>query len=476
MKWSFRVLRLPVLLVLAVIMHPSLDTQITKAAAATRAQSFELDNGMQVVVIGDHRAPVVTHMVWYKVGAADEAPGQSGIAHFLEHLMFKATESLSAGEFSKRVARMGGQDNAFTGQDVTAYFQRIARDRLPDVMKLEAERMTKLRLDEHEVQTERDVVLEERRSRVENSPTSILTEQMTAALYLSHPYGSPIIGWMHEIEQLSREQALAFYQTFYAPNNAVLVLAGDITVEDARDLAQATYGKIPRNGDVKPYVRPREPLQRAARRVELIDARAGQPMMQRYYLAPSYSEAEPGEAEALDLLMKIVGAGSTSRIYRELVSRRKIASSAGGWYSGGGRDSGRIAVYGVPSEGRSLAEMEAAIDDVLADVRDNGVSETELARAKRVYVADYIYESDSQSTLARRYGYGLLTGQSVEDIEQWPERIAKVTVADVAKVAKKHFDIRKSVTGYLKAEQSQRNHLGAASSSSGETAGQAAHR
>lgn len=468
--------RLPTLLLMAVTMLASFDDTTGRAVAATRASSFMLDNGMQVVVIPDHRAPVVTHMVWYRVGAADEAPGQSGIAHFLEHLMFKATETLAAGEFSKIVSRMGGQDNAFTGQDVTAYFQRIARERLPEMMRLEAERMIKLRLEEKEVRTERDVVLEERRSRTENSPNAILGEQMNAALYLSHPYGSPIIGWMHEIEQLSRDEATAFYRRFYAPNNAILVIAGDVTSDGVRELAERTYGKIPANPKVKPYVRPREPQSRAARRLELKDPRAGQPLLQRYYVAPSYTTAKPGEAEALDLLLRVAATGATSRLYRQLVVEQKVASSAGGWYSGGGRDYGKIALYAVPAEGRTLADVEAAIDRALDDIRANGITAAELDRAKKVFLADHVYESDSQSTLARRYGYGLVTGQTIEDIEAWPGRIAKVTLEDVAAAAKAHLDIRHSVTGTLLPEQPDQPAAGGATRGSGATSEQAAHK
>lgn len=420
------------------------------AKADVRAESFKLDNGMDVVVIPDHRAPVVTHMVWYRVGAADEPPGKSGIAHFLEHLMFKATETMQSGEFSKTVARLGGQDNAFTSQDVTAYFQRIARDRLPTVMKMEAERMTKLQLAEKEVTTERDVIKEERRSRTDNNPSAILGEEMAAALFKSHPYGIPIIGWMHEIAELSREDALDFYKRHYAPNNAILVVAGDITGDEVRKLAEETFGKIPRNGAVKSYVRPSEPPQNAARRLELVDERAGEPIFQRHYLAPSYASAEDGEAEALDLLLKIVASGPTSRLYKGLVVDQKIASSASGYYSGHGKEYGRIVIYGVPSRGHTLEELEAAIDKALADIAKNGVSEVELDRAKRVLIADYIYESDNQSTLARRYGFGLVVGQTIEDIETWPDEIRAVTLEDLKRVATKYFDIKSSVTGYLR--------------------------
>jgi zinc protease len=420
------------------------------ASAEIRAETFTLDNGMDVVVVPDHRAPVVTHMVWYRVGAADEPAGKSGIAHFLEHLMFKATETLKSGEFSKIVARLGGQDNAFTSQDVTAYFQRIARDRLATVMKMEAERMTKLQLAEKEVVTERDVIKEERRSRTDNNPSSIMAEEMMAALFKSHPYGIPIIGWMHEIAQLNRQDALDFYKRYYAPNNAILVVAGDVTAEEVRKLAAETYGVIPRNDLVKPYKRPTEPPANAARRLELVDQRAGEPIFQRQYLAPSYASAEPGEAEALDLLLKIVASGSTSRLYRELVVKENLASSVSGYYAGHGKEYGRIVLYGVPSRGQTLEALEAGIDKVLADVIENGVSESELARAKRVFIADYVYESDNQASLARRYGFGLVVGQSIEDIETWPDKIRKVTREDLKKVAAKYFDIKASVTGYLR--------------------------
>jgi len=440
-------------LVLTIMTAVHSDATLSAAQATKRAETFKLANGMEAVVIPDHRAPVVTHMVWYRTGASDEPPGVSGIAHFLEHLMFKATESIPSGEFSKRVARMGGQDNAFTSQDVTAYFQRIAKDRLPVVMKMEAERMTKLKLEEKEILTERNVILEERRTRTENNPTALLGEQMNAALYLSHPYGTPVIGWMHEMETLSQADAVAFYKRFYAPNNALLVVSGDVTVEEVQALAEATYGKIPTNPNVKPYVRPKEPPQRAPRRLVFKDERAGKPILQRYYLAPSYSTAKPGEAEALDLLMKAVAYGSTSRFNRELVIKQKIASSAGGWFSGSGRDYGKIAVYGVPAEGVTLEQFEAAIDKVLGEVIANGITAQELARAKKVYIADYIYESDSQSTLARRYGYGLMVGQTIEQIEAWPEALSRVTLEDVKAVALKYLDLRASVTGYLVPEK-----------------------
>jgi zinc protease len=437
-------------LTLAVLMLQLVQSSLEAATARSRVSEFKLDNGMHVVVVPDHRAPVVTHMVWYRVGAADEPKGVSGIAHFLEHLMFKSTDKIPMGEFSKIVSRLGGQDNAFTGHDATAYFQRIAKDRLKTVMEMEADRMVNLKLTEKEVLTERDVILEERRSRVENNPNAILDEQMSAALYQNHSYGIPVIGWEHEIARLSREDALTFYKRYYAPNNAILVVTGDVTADEVRRLAQETYGKLQRNAAVDGVrVRPKEPQHRAPRRVELKDPRAGKASVSRYYLAPSYATAEPGEAEALDLLMKIAANGATSRLYKKLVVEDKVASSAGGYFSSSGMDSGKLSVYAVAADGTGLDKVEAAIDAVLSQIKAQGVTAEELTRAKSNYLAEYVYESDSQSTLARRYGWGLVVGRSVADVDAWPERLQKVTAEDVQKAAQKYFDIRRSVTGTL---------------------------
>lgn len=417
--------------------------------AKARAQHFGLANGMQVVVIPDHRAPVVTHMVWYRVGAADEPHGVSGIAHFLEHLMFKGTDKIPPGEFSKIVSRNGGQDNAFTSHDATAYFQRIARDRLPLVMEMEADRMRNLKLAEKDVLTERDVILEERRSRVENDPGSILREQLMATLYQSHGYGVPVLGWKHEMKTLSRADALAFYKRFYAPNNAILVVAGDVTVDEVRKLAEKTYAKLEPTPDLKARKRPQEPTPRAAKRVILEDARAPKITVQRLYQVPSYTTAKPGEAEALDLMMKIVAGGSTSRLYKALVVDQKVAASAGGWYSGTGLDSGRLALYGVAADKVSAEALEAALEKVIAEVRDEGVTQAELDRARKSYLAATVYDRDSQSKLARTYGWALSTGRSIGDVEQWPDRLKAVTVEDIQKAAKAYFNINRSATGVL---------------------------
>jgi len=446
-KSGSRRLILPLTIVLTMFAL-SIDT-LNASPAASRVSEFKLANGLQVIVVPDHRAPVVTHYIWYRVGSADEPAGTSGIAHFLEHLMFKSTDKIASGAFSKVVARMGGQDNAFTSHDVTGYYERVAKDRLKTVMEMEADRMLNLKLTEKEVGTEREVILEERRSRTENNPSSILSEQMSAALYQNHPYRIPIIGWMHEMAKLSREDALTFYKRFYAPNNAIVVVAGDVTVDEVKSLAQSAYGDLKPNPDIKPRARPQEPPQRAPRRVELRDPRAGNASVRRFYLAPSMPNAPPGEAEALYLLMKIAGNGSTSRLYQKLVTDEKVASSAGGWYSGSGLDSGTVAVYAVAAPGADLAKVEAGIDRVLHELREKEVTAGELDRAKKAFIADFVYESDSQTALARRYAEGALLGMTIEQVNNWPDAIRKVTAEDIKRAAVNHFDIRRSVTGTL---------------------------
>lgn len=432
------------------LMTLALSPQTFAGDSKSQLSHFKLDNGMEVLVIPDHRAPVVTHMVFYRVGAADEPRGKSGIAHFLEHLMFKSTEKIPSGEFSKIVSRLGGQDNAFTTQDATAYFQRVAKEQLPKMMELEADRMVNLRLTDKEVLTERDVILEERRSRIENSPSAIFGEQMDAVLYQNHPYRIPVIGWEHEIAQLSREDALGFYKHYYAPNNAILVVAGDVTADEVKALAQKTYGKLkPVEGITDNRFRPVEPPVRAPRRMSYEDPRAGQPSLHRYYVVPSYRTAEKGDAEALDVLVKLLADGATSRFYKKVVVEERIASSASGYYESGGLDSGKVTFYAIAQDKADLPRIEAMLDELIADITQNGVSEAELKRAKSAYIADYIYESDSQSTLARRYGWGLATGLTIEAMESWPDRIRKVTSEDVKRVAAKFLDMRASVTGML---------------------------
>ena len=422
------------------------QTTVTSAPPA----SFTLSNGMQVVVIPDHRTPVVTEMIWYKVGSADETPGKSGLAHFLEHLMFKGTSKHPVGEFSQTVLRVGGNENASTSVDYTNYYQRVPKEQLATMMEFEADRMTGLILKDENVLPERDVVLEEYNMRVANNPDARLNEQIMAALYLNHPYGRPVIGWHQEIEKLDREDALAFYRRFYAPNNAILVIAGDVEAADVRPLVERNFGAIPAQPAIPARrVRPQEPEPAAPRTVTLADPRVEQPSMRRYYLVPSATTAAAGESAALDVLAQLMGSGSNSYLYRALVVDKPLAVSANASYSSISLDPTQFAVSASPKPGVSFTEVEQAVDAVIANVAQNPIRAEDLERVKTQLIAEAIYAQDNQAVLARWYGGALTTGLSVEDIRSWPDRIRAVTAEQVRAAAQKWLEKKRSVTGYL---------------------------
>ena len=394
--------------------------------AATQVVNFTLKNGLEVVVIPDHRAPVVTHMIWYRNGAADDPPGKSGIAHFLEHLMFKGTKAHPKGEFSEFISEVGGQENAFTGSDFTAYFQQIAKQHLRACMEFEADRMTGLVLTDEIVAPERDVVLEERRMHSDTDPGAQLGEAVQATLFTHHPYGIPIIGWGHEIEGLRRDDALAYYHRFYTPENAILVVAGDAEPEETLALAEDTYGKVKPRGAKPERIRSLEPPTVANRLVTVSDAKVQQPNWQRHYLAPSCRTAGPGESEALDVLGHLIGGGQTSLLYRTLVVDEKLAVSAWAYYHGTALDESRFIVNMTPAPDVSLETLDKAFDRALATFLKDGVDAGALERAKTRLVADAIYARDSQSDLARWYGSSLAIGQTLSDVEDWPMKIDAV--------------------------------------------------
>jgi zinc protease len=422
------------------------QTTVTSDPPAT----FTLGNGLQVVVIPDHRTPVVTQMIWYKVGSADETPGKSGLAHFLEHLMFKGTSKHPAGEFSQTVLRIGGNENAFTSTDYTGYFQRVPREQLARMMEFEADRMTGLILKDENVLPERDVVLEEYNMRVANNPEARLIEQIMAALYLNHPYGRPVIGWRHEIEKLDREDALAFYRRFYAPNNAILVIAGDVDAGDVRPMVEQTFGEVAAQPAIQARrVRPQEPEPVAPRTVTLSDPHVEQPGVKRYYLVPSAATATPGEGPALDVLAQLMGSGSNSYLYRALVVDKPLAVSASAGYQGTSLDATQFMISVSPKPGVEFSQVEQVIDSVISDVGQKLAHAEDLERVKTQLIAEAIYAQDNQATLARWYGGALTTGLSIADIRSWPDRIRAVTAEQVRDAAQKWLDKKRSVTGYL---------------------------
>jgi zinc protease len=431
---------------------PSAALVLTLAlpAAADPVTSFALDNGLKVVVIEDHRAPVVVQMIWYRVGAADEPPGHSGIAHFLEHLMFKGTEKIAPNAFSGIVEAQGGDDNAFTSWDYTAYFQRIAADRLDMVMEMEADRMRNLRLTEEDVATEREVILEERAQRTDSSPGALLMEQMRAAQFMNHPYSIPIIGWRHEMEMLDRKDALSYYERFYAPNNATLVVAGDVTPDEVRVLAEKHYGPIEPSAGIAPRDRPQEPPQIAERRITYADERVSEPYVSRTYLAPERDPGDQKTAAALTVLAELLGGdGQTSVLARKLQFDRQIAVYTAAYYDGSSIDDATFGLIVVPAPGVTLEAAEAEMDLVLAEFVSGGPDPAALERIRTKVRANEIYARDSVETLAQRYGEGLSIGLTVADIETWDEALSAVTEADVMAAAKLVLDRGKAVTGWL---------------------------
>ncbi len=420
------------------------------AASAGEITDFKLDNGLQIVVIEDHRAPVVVHMMWYRAGAADEPLGKSGIAHFLEHLMFKATDDLEAGEFSDVVTANGGSDNAFTNQDYTAYYQRIAADRLGLMMEMEADRMRDLLLTPEDIETEREVVLEERAQRTDSNPEALAGEQMTAALYLNHPYRIPVIGWRHEVENLTREDALAFYRRFYAPDNAVLIVAGDVQPDEVLALAKEYYGPLEPTGDLGVRVRPSAPPQLAERRLMFSDPLISDPYVLRRYLAPERNAGDQKEAAALTYLAEILGGdAATSVLGRTLQYDEKIVTYTYASYSAVSYDPDTFTLFVQPVPGVSLQEAEDAMDRVIAQFMQDGVDPDQFDRIKMQIRASEIYALDDVSDIANRYGAALTSGLTIADVQAWPDILQAVTPEDVMQAARDIFDRDRSVTGWI---------------------------
>lgn len=422
--------------------------------AAEDVTTYQLQNGMDVVVIEDHRAPVVVHMVWYRSGSADEPPGQSGVAHFLEHLLFKATNTLESGEFSRVVAENGGSDNAFTSYDYTAYYQRVAADRLELMMQMEADRMNNLRLTPEDIVTERGVILEERNQRTDNNPNALAREQMRAVQYLNHRYGVPIIGWRHEMETLDMDDALDFYDLYYSPNNAILVVAGDVLPRDVFELANKYYGVIPAEENLPERFRSAEPPQTAARRLTYLDDRVAQPYVSRSYLAPERDPGDQETAAALVYLAELLGGSQfSSALGQALQFDTQTAVYAGAGYSGLSLDDATFNVTVVPAQGVTLSDAEAAMDQVLVDFLASDIDPDQMDRIRTQLRAQEIYALDNVEGIANRYGRALAMGLSVEDVQAWPEVLQSVTAEDVLAAAAEVLDSRRSVTMWVAASE-----------------------
>lgn len=411
--------------------------------------AFTLDNGMDVVVIEDHRVPVVQQMVWYRAGSADEPPGQSGVAHFLEHLLFKGTDKLAPGELSATVRANGGQDNAFTSYDYTAYYQRVAADRLELMMQMESDRMTNLHLQPEDIETERQVILEERSQRTDNDPVALFREQLQAVQYFNHRYGQPVIGWRHEMESLDMADALSFYGTYYAPNNAVLVVSGDVDPEEVKALAEKYYGVIPANPDLPERFRSQEPPQTAARRLNFTDPRVAQPYVQRSYLAPERDSGAQQKAAALYLLAELLGGGNTSYLANALQFDQQVAVYTGAFYTGSTLDDTTFTFLVVPAEGISMEDAEAALDASITRFLSEGVNAAHLDRIKLQLRAAEIYDRDNVDGIANRYGRALSIGLTVQDVQDWPKILQSVTADEIIAAAHEVLRPESSVTGWM---------------------------
>tara|TARA_R110000796_G_scaffold14152_3_gene46375 strand:+ start:3715 stop:5058 length:1344 start_codon:yes stop_codon:yes gene_type:complete len=414
---------------------------------------YTLDNGMEVVVVEDHRAPSVQQMVWYRAGSADEPKGSSGVAHFLEHLLFKATDKMEAGEFSATVAKNGGRDNAFTSYDYTAYFQRVASDRLELMMQMESDRMKNIRLTPENIATERNVIIEERNQRTENDPGALFREQMNAAQYLNHRYGTPVIGWMHEMRELDLKDAIDFYDLYYSPNNAILVVSGDVQPDEVLRLAKQYYGVIPANPDLPERLRTQEPPQTAERRMTFRDDRVAQEYVSRSYLAQERDPGDQKTAAALTMLAEILGGGTTSYFAEKLQFDTPIATYSAAFYNGQALDDTTFNVIVVPQPGVALQEAEDAMDAAIASFMKKGVDPDQLDRIKQQIRAEQIYARDDADSVANRYGSALAIGLTVQDVQDWPDVLEAVTAEDIMQAAKDVFNREASVTGWLMREE-----------------------
>lgn len=430
---------------------PSQDQQKTY-----NATQYVLDNGMDVVVVPNTRVPAVTHMVWYKIGAADEIQGVSGIAHFMEHLMFKGSpviggDDLGAGEFSHTVRRLGGNDNAFTSQDYTAYFQSLPREHLGTVMRMEAGRMKHMNLTEEDIASERAVILEERSQRTDNDPEALLIEQLKAALYPDHPYGIPVIGWRNEMEKLSMDDAITFHDTWYRPNNAVLVVAGDVTPDEVLKLAQETYGTI---SPINTQARTRNAVPKlnepAQNPLIMRDSHVRQPVVYTLLQAPSATQ-DKQTALALEILADIMGGGPSSRLYTSLVIDQKIATSASLSYDPQTLDSATIWVHAIPAPQTSSEDVLNALNAEIEKLLQDGITEQELTDSITRLQNAAIYARDSLSGPAMDIGRALAVGQTLDDVEYWPRDIGRINTIDVMNAARAVFapETQKSVTGFL---------------------------
>ncbi|MFY9328769.1 MAG: pitrilysin family protein [Georgfuchsia sp.] len=410
------------------------------SAGAAHANPFEttLPNGLHVIVKEDHRAPTAVQMVWYRAGSIDEKDGSSGLAHALEHLMFKGTQKLKPGEFSQRVAAVGGRDNAFTSRDFTAYFELIPARALPEMMMLEADRMANLQIPAKEFDPELKVVMEERRLRTEDDPISLVHEALNSMAFQAHPYRRPVIGWMDDLEHMHRADAEQWYKTWYAPNNAWLVIGGDVRHEEVFKLAAKYYGGI--KSHALPERKPQnEPEQKGIRRV-VVKAPAKLPYIAMAWKVPKLKDVDKDrDPYALEVLAAVLDGNAASRLAKNLVRGQKIAQSAGAGYDSTARGETLFMMDGQPAEGHTIAELEAALRGEIKRIQDEGISAEELARIKTQTISSQVFKRDSVMGQVMEIGMLEVIGMNWRDIDKMQDKVRSVTADEVQAVAKKYF-------------------------------------
>ena len=417
------------------------------AFAEFKPQQYILKNGLEIIVLENNRIPAIANSIWYKVGSADEPNGKSGIAHFLEHLMFKGTEKLKPGEFSQIVSINGGKENAFTSKNYTGYFQLIHKSKLELIMSLEADRMKNIKLIEKEFENEKTVVLEERYSRVDNNPSALLSEQINAALYMNHPYRKPIIGWEHEIKNLSLDDVMKFYKKYYAPNNAIIVICGDVNLDDVVKIAKKYFGPIkPSKMEKRAWTD--EPTQHAPRKITLNSKNTAIPVFERHYLVPTYTKSKK-ESLTLEVFSEIFGNSSTGMLFDEFVKNKKLATSASVYYHPDGFGHTSFAINIIPKKNVSLEEIEIYLDEYLNKIKKKTFNKEELQDIKKRLVNTTIFAQDSLYMGMRIFGSSLSTGYSLKEITNWPNDISKVSIDDIETYVPNIFNKKNSVTGYL---------------------------
>lgn len=399
-------------------------------AAVFYPTSFTLANGLQIIVVPNHLSPAVNQMVWYKVGSSDETPGKLGLAHYLEHLMFRGTSNLGPGEFSKMIAAQGGEDNAFTSYDYTAFHETVAADRLPMIMQMEADRMHNLQIMPETATPELSVVLNERQQRTDNNPEGRFGEKLRHLLMPHHPYGLPVIGWKKEIEKLTVADAAAFYKQHYGPNNAVVIISGDVEPEAVMRLATSIYGSLPRV-DVGPRRKLPPAPDPKQHRFVMTDAGVEQTQLQYSIIVPSYVTQKATEAYAYEVLAEALDGGEVGPLYRHLVVEQNIASGVGTEYDPDARGDAVFAIALTPQPGKTSDQLDKALQDELRKLAKDGLDEKTVENAKKRMERSAIFARDSLMVPGYVFGMALTTGRTVQDVEEWPERIEQVSLDQV---------------------------------------------